>query len=280
MSKTSLQRAIVVSVLTLGACGAEPETPARTAGSTSGPSLAGRMATPNVGAAGGSSAAPPFSVGNGSTPPSVTPIPSAGAQPPSAPAASAMPSAGSTGAALPPSAAGMNAQRAPKEDLDPNLQFDWQETTPGTGAAKACRAGAYSGTSLYLCMPVDAGFIDPGAGFGAELMATITLELVESADGEFLQIKDGKFSSLSADVFGLVADLRGKLDCSTLKFTATTENGGWGIGDPNTGVLPLGTFEAELTGMLDPATGTLSGDWTITGSVPFICKGPWSAMLK
>lgn len=63
-------------------------------------------------------------------------------------------------------------------------------------------------------------------------------------------------------------------------FTATTVDGGWGIGDPSFGILPLGTFEAELTGMLDPMTGRLSGDWTITGSVPFVCEGPWSATLK
>lgn len=117
-------------------------------------------------------------------------------------------------------------------------------------------------------------------GAAAELTADISLLLAESANGEFLQIADGEFSSISAGIFGLTAQLRGELDCKTLQFMARTEGGIWGIGDPSWGLIELGTFEAELEGMLDPDTGVLTGNWSITGSVPFVCTGPWSAMFS
>ena len=114
---------------------------------------------------------------------------------------------------------------------------------------------------------------------GVEVTATISLELQSAANGEFLEITGGDFVSISFDVFGLQAKLRGKLDCQTLQFTATTENGVWALGDPN--LFPLGTFEATFEGMLDPTTGALAGDWaiggdSIAGVVPGTCAGQWT----
>lgn len=202
--------------------------------------------------------------------PSATPMQGAGGMPASG---------GSAGSTQPPSAAGTPAKQPAKmEALDPGVKFEWAQTAPGSGGAKNCRAGTYVGGSTYTCSPVVDGF--DSSGFGAEITATLSIQLVESADGEFLQISDGDFSSLTLDTFGMLADLKGMLDCKTLMFTATTQNGSWGLGDPNFGVLPLGTWEAQLVGTLDPATGTLTGTWMVSGSVPFVCMGPWSARLS
>jgi hypothetical protein len=163
-------------------------------------------------------------------------------------------------------------------NLDPNVKFDWGETAPGTGKPKACRAGVYTGSMMSVCK-MDGGFPIGGAE-GLEIGGVISIELAESANGEFLEISDGEFTSFAAGTFGLLAHLRGQLDCKTLQFSATTEDGLWGLGDPNVAGVPLGMFEAALTGALDPATGTLSGTWMVTGAVPLPCMGTWSATLS
>ena len=193
----------------------------------------------------------------------------------------APPSAGADGPKPLPAAGMMAAKAAKSAELDPNVKFDWAQTAPGMGAAKSCRAGTYIGSSTYMCSPVDDGLgLGDLSGFGVEITATLSIMLVESADGEFLQIANGQFSSLTLDTFGMLANLKGNLDCKTQQFTATTQDGSWGLGDPNLGVLPLGTWEAELSGTLDPATGTLTGMWMVSGSVPFVCKGAWTARLS
>jgi hypothetical protein len=106
----------------------------------------------------------------------------------------------------------------------------------------------------------------------------ITLVFTKSADGEFLDLSHGELMGTAMDFIGFSCTLNGRLDCSTLTFQASAENGMYGFGDPS--ALPFGMFDGMLTGMLETQTLTLSGDWDLgtTGDTQR-CTGPWTAQL-
>ena len=155
----------------------------------------------------------------------------------------------------------MAPQPIPSASLDPNISFEWPETDPD-GMAKSCRAGIYSGTLDYTCVGVT---------------GMLSIELAESAQGEFLEISGGEFTSSPADGVGLKSGLQGSLDCKTLQFSAKTLDGVFGIIDPNMTLTTLGQFEFVLVGTLDESTGVLAGQW-MTTDLFTTCMGPWSAM--
>jgi hypothetical protein len=155
-------------------------------------------------------------------------------------------------------------------DLDPNAKFEWPETAPGAGATD-CQPGVYIGT--FECFLAT----DPSqsSDFAVSVSGPISFTLVRSKDGEFLEIADGSLDGLAQLIFGFHCELGGQLDCSTLELTAMAVNGVWGFGDPS--IVPAGAFAGDLTGTLDPTTGTLSGQWALTGdAVPGTCVGTWT----
>ena len=266
MVKTLIGCVIALGLGPLGACSEPTSLPGN--GAAAGPATAGTGAQlPPPGAAGTLAAQRPPTAGTMAL---LSPLGAAGTL-----AAQRPPTAG-TMAQIPPQAAGgtMAKELPRRTDLNPNVKFEWEETAPVTGKAKPCRAGLYTGMMMSVCNA------DGGGNGGLEIGGVISIELAESPDGEFLQISDGEFTSLAAGTFGLLAQLRGQLSCKTLQFSATTEGGLWGLGDPNVAGVPLGMFEAALTGALDPATGTLSGTWMVTGEVPLPCMGTWTATLS
>jgi hypothetical protein len=203
-------------------------------------------------------------------------LPSAGATATSAAGATAMsmPAAGTVAA---PAAGAAALQPA----LDPAVKFDWEETAPGTHKNDNCQAGVYTGMSLCVFTPANGSAGAPAmpmAG-GLQVSAVISIELEKSADGEFLEISGGDFASISFGLFGLRAQLKGSLDCKDLHLTAKTQNGIWALGDPATSPSP-GMFDAEFDGTLDPAKGTLAGQWDIYGGLSNTpigsCAGTWS----
>jgi hypothetical protein len=167
--------------------------------------------------------------------------------------------AGASSAATPDDDGGTTRFTAPK-DLDPNLSFGWTDTLPGQGT---CKPGKYTGmfTCTYGAFPVT---------------GPVTLEFTKSMDGEFLDLANGQLSGAAAGFYGFKCSLKGRLDCSTLKFEASAINGVFGLGDPSTS--PLGMFDGTLSGKLDKQTLQLSGDWSlgITGDTTR-CPGPWTA---
>jgi hypothetical protein len=158
----------------------------------------------------------------------------------------------------------------PKAQLDPNLSFDWPESSPGGGSR--CPAGTYTGT--FDCMFSDPSGLIPDV----ELSGPVTLRFSQSMDGEFLEISQGDFEAISDIFIGGKAKIVGKLDCNTLMLDAMAVDGQWSIGDPNAPLVPGGGLEGEITGMLDPATGTLSGQWNFADPQIGACPGTWSVM--
>lgn len=151
---------------------------------------------------------------------------------------------------------------------DPNVTFDWPQTTPPAGS---CEAGTYQGT--FTC---DVSFI-PGLA-PLPISGPLTFSLTPSANGEFLEIKDGRMDANAVGTpFG--SDLSGKLDCSTRTFHADTLNGAYGTA-PFTG-----QFFGSLDGTLDGVTNTLSGTWKLAGGTMAMptgisCQGTWSSVRQ
>jgi hypothetical protein len=161
-----------------------------------------------------------------------------------------------------------------RSDLDPNARFAWPENVPGS-AATDCQPGVYSGTFQCDFTP------DPslGSAFAVDVSGPISLTLTRSMNGEFLEIANGSLDAVAQVFFGIHAELNGRLDCKTLRLTAMTVNGVFAFGDPTMGT-PAGDLAANLTGMLEPKAGALSGEWEIlSGTVPGSCTGTWTTML-
>jgi hypothetical protein len=107
----------------------------------------------------------------------------------------------------------------------------------------------------------------------------VSLTFEQSADGEFLEITDGDFAAVANLVIGARAQIRGRLDCNTLMLNAMAVDGQWAIGDPDLPLLPGGGLEGQITGTLDPATGTLAGEWTFGDPAFGSCPGTWSVVF-
>jgi hypothetical protein len=161
-----------------------------------------------------------------------------------------------------------------KRPADPNITFDWKETLPGTDA---CSPGRYVGT--FSCTFVLTGQAAQLAPNNIMLTGPLTLTLMKSANGEFLEISDGEFAAIAVAVIGARASLQGKLDCATDRFTATLHDGAWALGDPAMPLLPGGTLNGDLTGMYDGMQRTLSGVWTIGDPSVGTCMGTWTVSL-
>ena len=156
----------------------------------------------------------------------------------------------------------------PRATLDPMAQFEWPESSPGDGSQ--CQAGTYTGT--FMCTFMDpSGWIPP-----IELTGPVSLTFSKSMDGEFLEISNGLFEAVANLFIGARANIQGKLDCNTLSLQAKAVDGTWAVGDPNAPVAPGGAISGDITGTLDPATGTLSGDWTFGDPAIGNCPGKWS----
>jgi len=153
-----------------------------------------------------------------------------------------------------------HAGPAPAGNLRTDINFDWQETS---AAAGPCQAGEYVGTfeCQFESMPVMP-------------MGPVTMRLEASADGEFLEVRDG---IIDAQTMGpmLHADLEGQLDCTNRRFEARMLNGMAAI-IPG---LPFNTFEGTLSGDYEPTTATITGEWHIVTSQGWMCPGTWSVAL-
>jgi hypothetical protein len=171
-------------------------------------------------------------------------------------------SAGSGGSSAP-------RPRMPRADLDPAVRFDWDESAPTNSSA--CMPGKYVGT--FQCMYIiDA--MNPDL-FAVLVQGPIELHLERSADGEFLEIRDGMLFGVAEEVFGFTAKLSGRLDCASLQLQAMALDGVYGFGDP--AVFPVGTFAGTLGGTLDGATGMMTGSWQLGVDMGGTCNGPWMA---
>jgi hypothetical protein len=169
----------------------------------------------------------------------------------------------------------------PAAQLDPNVKFDWQETT--AAGANQCQAGTYTGAfGCSLGVDPDSGVPPLDAG-DFQFAGPITLVFTKSADGEFLELNNAKIDGSANDTLGFMGDLVGRLDCSTLEFSATVSNGVYGLGSPI--LLPTGDVIGTLSGKLSSQTGQLNGTWSLTSSSAgdsglFNCFGPWQVTLK
>jgi hypothetical protein len=120
-------------------------------------------------------------------------------------------------------------------------------------------------------------FMDPsGSVPPIELTGPVSLTFTKSMDGEFLEISNGLFEAVANLFIGARAKIEGKLDCNTLMLQAMAVDGMWAVGDPNDPVVPGGGLTGDITGTLDPATGTLSGAWTFGDPAIGNCPGTWS----
>jgi hypothetical protein len=116
----------------------------------------------------------------------------------------------------------------------------------------------------------------PPDGVGLLVTGPVTLEFERSMDGEFLELTDGRLEGLALASWGFVAELEGRLDCTTLEFEAHATSGLYGLGLP-IGV-PAGTFGGTLSGTLDRQTLQLSGEWELVDDLGTKgCDGPWMA---
>jgi hypothetical protein len=192
---------------------------------------------------------------------------------PAAPGAPAAPMTNDAGIATPgwPSSPPPQGTGAPPaNDLDRTVTFDWPETQPGDGSR--CQGGTYIGT--WSC-----------ASLGLfEFSGDITLHFVESMDGEFLDLVDAELNGMADEgqtpLGTFKAGLAGRLDCTTLKFSAEATMGVYGSYNALFSTFEAaGTFTGALTGSLDPNTSQIKGDWSLLADLLIDCVGPWTASL-
>lgn len=148
--------------------------------------------------------------------------------------------------------------------------------------AGKCLPGTYTGT--FSCT------VDMGFGIKTEYTGPVSFVLTSSPSGEFLEISNGTLGGTGNGI-PFMADLNGKLDCTTNEFSATTANGTYII------LIFSGQFSGSLDGRLDRLTQTLAGMWTLvpllggtaTGGAsgaggaaaqPFTCPGTWSVVRQ
>jgi hypothetical protein len=151
-------------------------------------------------------------------------------------------------------------------DAKPDIIFGWPETVPGL----KCKAGHYHGsfTGTYASSATIIPLPIPVAG-------DIDLTLVQTANGEVLEITNGKLSGLADLIFPFSADLIGKLDCKTSKLDPATalKNGNYIILGINF------AFEGPFLGDYDKvAAAFVNGTWDVKEPNPIYGgTGEWSA---
>ena len=150
-------------------------------------------------------------------------------------------------------------------DASPDVGFDWPE---GDGGKNPCKPGVYQGNFACTYSPGDAGVVlFPVSG-------PITLKLVQSQQGEFLEVREGLLDGTANIFFTFRANISGKLDCKTQKFDGKLENGVY------SGFLIInGTFQGPLSSDYDRIASQFSnGVWTLAVDMGNGgCNGTWSA---
>ena len=181
--------------------------------------------------------------------------------------ASGGPSGGAagTGGSAPFDGGGSDAPLVP-DAPKPDVAFDWPETVPGL----KCKAGHYHGTftggfassATVIPLPI------PVAG-------DIDLTLVQSANGEVLEITNGKLSGTADLIFPFAADLVGKLNCKVSKLDPMTalKNGYYVVFGNNY------PFEGPFLGDYDKgAAAFVNGTWDVKEPDPIYGgNGTWEA---
>ncbi|HMJ56245.1 MAG TPA: hypothetical protein VK540_29460 [Polyangiaceae bacterium] len=153
----------------------------------------------------------------------------------------------------------------PVRDAAPDVTFDWPE---GTTGKNPCKAGVYQGSFGCTYSPGDAGVgLFPVTG-------PISLKLVQSQNGEFLEVREGLLDGTANLFFTFRADITGKLDCKTSKFDGKLEHGVY------SGFLIInGTFQGPLASDYDRISSQFSnGMWSLAVDMGNGgCNGNWSA---
>lgn len=166
-------------------------------------------------------------------------------------------SGGSGGTAMPP-----------PRDASSDISFDWPE---GTTGKNPCKAGVYQGNFACSYSPGDAGVgLFPVSG-------PISLKMVQSQNGEFLEVREGLLDGTANIFFTFRADITGKLDCKTQKFDGKLEHGVY------SGFLIInGTFQGPLSSDYDRIASQFSnGAWSLVVDMGNGgCNGTWSAAYQ
>ncbi|HMI86017.1 MAG TPA: hypothetical protein VK550_18100 [Polyangiaceae bacterium] len=156
----------------------------------------------------------------------------------------------------------------PVRDATPDIGFDWPE---GTTGKNPCKPGVYQGNFACSYSPGDAGVgLFPVAG-------PISLKMVQSQNGEFLEVREGLLDGTANLFFTFRADITGKLDCKTQKFDGKLEHGTY------SGFLVInGTFQGPLASDYDRIASQFSnGNWSLIVDMGNGgCNGTWSAAYQ
>jgi hypothetical protein len=151
--------------------------------------------------------------------------------------------------------------------------FEWPETDPAAGGA--CKPGHYVGE--FSCRLHIIATDGPGA---FDLSGVIDMQLEQSADGELLRIRDGKFLSTAAAAIPVSADIVGELQCSRARFEGRLENGIFSVALGLPIPFTEGTFSGPLESDYDRDTAAMTGLWNMVGELdgfPGSCMdGTWS----
>jgi hypothetical protein len=153
----------------------------------------------------------------------------------------------------------------PVRDASPDVGFDWPE---GDASKNPCKPGVYQGNFACTYSPGDAGMgLFPVSG-------PISLKLVQSQQGEFLEVREGLLDGTANLFFVFRANISGKLDCKTSRFDGKLENGTY------SGFLIInGTFQGPLSSDYDRIASQFSnGVWSLAVDMGNGgCNGTWSA---
>jgi hypothetical protein len=153
----------------------------------------------------------------------------------------------------------------PVRDASPDVGFDWPE---GDASKNPCKPGVYQGNFACTYSPGDAGMgLFPVAG-------PISLKLVQSQQGEFLEVREGLLDGTANLFFVFRANISGKLDCRTSRFDGKLENGTY------SGFLIInGTFQGPLSSDYDRIASQFSnGVWSLAVDMGNGgCNGTWTA---
>jgi hypothetical protein len=171
---------------------------------------------------------------------------------------------GSAGGATPGSG-GTGAGQA--LDAGDDVRFVWPEAPP-PGTGPGCLPGVYQGT--FECTYTDA----QDAGVALPVSGPISLRLVQSQQGELLEVRDGTLDGLGNLLFVFRSDIAGELNCNTSQFTGTLVNGTY-----SGFIIVNGTFTGTMNAGYDTTNFQLiGGTWQLAvNGGNGNCAGTWSA---
>ena len=178
----------------------------------------------------------------------------------------------------------------PPPNLDTSATFQ-DYVVPRMLEAGDCKPGTYLGT--FDCLYT--GDLAPD---GFQALGIVSFVLSRSANSEVLVIEDGVIDGWGVMFF--FAYLSGELSCATGEITGTIDDGFYNplfkgcsgaMGDmPGVNCIITDrsdpdyvawtpNLEGVYTGTLEPATETISGDWTFTPlDIGGACEGSFSVM--